>query len=837
MYQNIYVKRTKTNSEVHIWDDKTGYQKFDYKPYAYMKSQTGTYRSMYGDKLKKVNFWTKEDLQNNKIFESDIPIETRVLVDRYTESDEPSVSHREVYFDIEVEVKDGFPEPAKAENKITSIALYDKLTDKYSVFILSNIQNREKDNVIVESFKSEEELLQRFYQKYLEINPTILSGWNIDYFDIPYLYNRTTRILGQQIASCLSPINEVIWSDAKSRYKIAGVSCLDYLSLYKKFTYTQQSSYRLDFIGQLEVGIGKVEYEGTLDDLYKNDINKFIEYNLVDVKIVKALDDKLKLIDLVRGISHVGHTPYEDVYYPSRYLEGAILVYLKNISLIAPNKALDARDKMNRTDEDRFTGAYVKDPKPGRYEWVYDLDLTSMYPSTIMTLNISPETKLGKLVGWDAEEFIKGTPKTYSFEIDGKVKGTYDEKQLEKVFEKKISVSSNGVLYRYDKKGLIPVLLEKWFNERVEYKRLMKKYGDEGNDEQYGYFKRRQHVQKIVLNSLYGVLGLPVFRFYDIDNAEATTLTGQNLIKFTERIANSYYNNKLGDKEDYCIYTDTDSVFYSAIPLVQKDFPNADLNDDKFMTEKILETAKVVQDYINESYNLFAKRFLNCDEHRFDIKQECVAKSAFWVTKKRYGQWIINDGGVTCDRLDVKGLDIVRSNFPVAMRELMTNVLKDILSNEDKDIIDEKILSFKKDMKTMVIADIALPTGVKKLSKFKNKKQDNGAFTNLYKGTPVHVKAAWMYNDLLDYYKLENVEKIKNSEKIKWVYLKQNPLNIPQIAFKGYDDPKEIVDFIEQYIDYDKLFTRALNKKVKVFYDALKWEEPIEKENTLERFF
>ena len=256
------------------------------------------------------------------------------------------------------------------------------------------------------------------------------------------------------------------------------------------------------------------------------------------------------------------------------------------------------------------------------------------------------------------------------------------------------------------------------------------------------------------------------------------------------------------------------------------------------MTEKILEKAGIVQDYINESYNLFASKLLNVrDSHKFDIKQECIAKSAFWVTKKRYGQWIINDGGLTCDRLDVKGLDIVRSNFPVAMRELMTNVLKDILSNEDKDIIDEKILSFKKDMKTMAIADIALPTGVKKLTKFKNKKQDNGAFTNLYKGTPVHVKAAWMYNDLLDYHKLENVEKIKNSEKIKWVYLKQNPLNIPQIAFKGYDDPKEIVNFIEQYVDYDKLFTRALNKKVKVFYDALKWEEPIEKENTLERFF
>jgi len=338
-------------------------------------------------------------------------------------------------------------------------------------------------------------------------------------------------------------------------------------------------------------------------------------------------------------------------------------------------------------------------------------------------------------------------------------------------------------------------------------------------------------------------LGLPVFRFYDIDNAEATTVTGQELIKFTERIANKYYNNKLDDKEDYCIYTDTDSVFYSAIPLVKKDYPNADLNDDGFMTEKILETAGVVQDYINESYNLFAKKFLNCDEHRFDIKQECVAKSAFWVTKKRYGQWIINDGGLPCDKLDVKGLDIVRSSFPPAMRELMTQVLKDILGNVDKDEIDEKILKFKKDMKTSDILDIALPTGVKNLNKFADKRRvgklygKGSIFTPMHKGTPVHVKAAWIYNDLLKHYGLNNVEKIKNSEKIKWVYLKPNSLNVSQIGFKGYDDPSQIMDFIKENIDYDKLFQRALLKKITMFYESLNWDMPVDKANTLERFF
>ena len=834
MYQNIYVKRTKTSSEVHIWDDKTGYSKFDYKPYAYLKSQSGTHRSLYGDKLKKVNFWTGDDLQNGRVFESDIPIETRTLVDMYPESEEPSLGHREVYFDIEVEVTDGFPEPMKAENKITAIALYDKTMDKYSCFILGNVPNTD----VVESFQSEEELLQRFYQKYLEINPTILSGWNIDGFDIPYLYNRTDRVMGKQMANCLSPIGEVYYSEHKKKYKIAGVSCLDYLPLYKLFTYTQQSSYRLDYIGQLEVGLGKIEYEGTLQDLYENDINKYVEYNLNDVVIIKKLDDKLKLIELARAISHVGRTPYEDVFFSSRYLEGAILVYLKNVGVVAPNKALDAREKMNREGNQKFTGAYVKDPKPGRYEWVYDLDLTSMYPSVIMSLNISPEMKIGKINGWDGKEFIKGVPKTYSLERNGKEQGHMNQDELKQMFDKnKVSISSNGILYRNDKKGLIPSILSKWFDERVEYKRLMKKYSDEGDVEQSAYFKRRQHVQKIVLNSLYGVLGLPVFRFYDIDNAEATTVTGQELIKFTEKIANSYYNTKLGDKEDYCIYTDTDSVFYSAIPLVKKDFPNADLTDDKFMTEKILETAGIVQDYINKSYDLFAKKFLNIDEHRFDIKQETIAKSAFWVTKKRYGQQIINDGGFKCDRLDVKGLDIVRSSFPPAMRKLMTGVLKDILGNVDKDLIDEDILKFKKEMKKTDIQEIALPTGVRKLTKFKAPTPRGAVFTTMRKGTPVHVKAAWIYNDLLKYWGLNNFEKIKSSEKIKWVYLKPNTMNVKQIGFKGYDDPKEIMDFIKENIDYDKLFERALEKKIRMFYEALNWDMPVDKINTLERFF
>jgi len=309
------------------------------------------------------------------------------------------------------------------------------------------------------------------------------------------------------------------------------------------------------------------------------------------------------------------------------------------------------------------------------------------------------------------------------------------------------------------------------------------------------------------------------------------------LIQFTEKVTNHYYNNLLGTDEDYCIYTDTDSVFYSAIPLVKKRYPDADISDDKFMTEQILDIASEVQEYINKSYMYFAKKFLNIGEdHRFDIKQEVIAKSAFWVTKKRYGQWIINDGGLECEKLDVKGLDIVRSSFPPAFQKFMTNVLKAILHNYEKDKIDQFILKFKSSLSDHNIDDIALPSGVKGMTKYKGT-NSGGIFRIPKSGTPAHVKASLAYNDLLSHYKSNHLEPIRNASKIKWVYLKNNPFQLDALAYKGYDDPKELMDFIKQYIDRDKLYNRALNKKIQMFYDALSWDMPVDKQNTIERFF
>ena len=832
MYQNIHYDR-KSNT-MHVWDDKFGHQTFRYKKYAYVKNKIGTSVSLYGDKLKRVTDW---DPEQPELFESDVNPEIRVLVDNYTGSDEPSEGHRVMIFDIEVEVTNGFPDINKAENKITAIGFNDSLLDKYYCYVLDEtgkLNDDFDDDVIVESFSNEYDLLHQFFIKYKEIQPTILTGWNVEFFDITYLYNRAQQIVGQTIANFLSPVGIVHWSEFVKRYKIAGVSVLDYLGLYKRFTFSEQPSYRLDAIGNYEVGEKKVEYEGTLNDLYENDLEKFVQYNLQDVKLVKKIDDKLNFIEIGRGLAHLGHVPYEDVFMSSRYLEGAILVYLRKNNIVAPNKP---KNKIKKGDK-KFVGAYVQEPIKGKHEWVYDLDITSMYPSCIMSLNISPETKLGKIEGWNPEEFLKkNNKKTYSITQGEKLLGRFTETQLQNFLDSKnVGVATNGVMYRTDKDGLLSALLRKWFDERVEYRKLSRKFYEEGDKEKSDYFDRRQYLQKVLLNSLYGVLGLPVFRFYDVDNAEAVTYTGQSLIKFTKKISNSFYNKELGDTKDHCIYIDTDSVFYSATPLVKKRYPDLDIRNEDKMSKAILEIADEVQIYLNGSYNYFAKKFCNLDKHRFDIKQEVIAKSGLFVTKKRYGLKIINDNGKKVNKMMVKGLDTVRSSFPIAMREMLSKVLEDVLMDVPKDKLDKFILNFKNSMKLMDFDKIAMPTSVKGIKKYRD---SGGGIFHTYKlGTPIHVKSSLFYNDLLKYFKItKKYSPIYNGEKIKWVYLKNNPIGLETVAYKGHEDPPQILDFIRQYIHPDKIYKQALHKKIMMLYGALGWDEPTDATKTIERFF
>jgi DNA polymerase elongation subunit (family B) len=883
MYQNIYISQKEKLA--YIWDDNKGLIKIPLHKgiYAYRKSSNGIYKSIYGDKLEKIYKFNPKD---PSLFESDVKLETRFLIDLYEDNDEPSEGHRVVYLDIEVSTEGGFPNVEEADKEITAIAIYDSLTAKYTAFILDKehkLNDFVKENVEVRSFTDEDSLLMHFLTKWEEIQPTISTGWNSDNFDMPYLFRRMKNIIGPNNAKRLSPIQVAYINDWNKKVIVAGVTHLDYMTLYKKLNIKQEASYALGAIGKKIVGMEKIAYKGSLDDLYKADINKYIEYNLNDVQIIVALEKKLQFIELARAICHKGHVPYEWYEMSSRFIEGAILMYLRRKGQVAKNKSLDGRDEYETQMEDNeqgFEGAYVKAPTPGRYDWVFDLDLTSMYPNIIISLNLSPETKVAvinkieyddsyvedrtKEIREDYENLgdsaQKKTPFTqyleqrlYAFNARlfaqdkiskyhvGSTVYTNDEfKQL--VTQSNLSVASNGVMCKKDKTGVIPEILVKWFDERKDLRKLAKKHADLKEWEKYEFYDGRQKVQKVLLNSIYGVLGLPIFRFYDKDNASAVTITGQDIIKSTGKAINECFKRSLNEKEgDWVIYTDTDSCFASALPIIKKNMPDIDLNDEKSMTEAILKVTGDVQSFVNKFYDVMAKRYFNIEKHRFDAKQEVIAKTSFWLAKKRYAQFIVNKAGIECDEMEVKGIDVVRTSFPIRFRKFMQKFLDDMLRKLPKEQIDISILEFKDKMPTYPVIEIAKNTSVK--FKSQSGETDYNPKTRhpfqFMDGTPAQAKAALAYNDLLKIWKLDkDVPPIFHGQKIKWVYLKQNEYGIEGIAMKADGtDPDRVIAFIEQYVDRNAMYEQELKGKLLDFYNVLNWSYPNETDVKLEEFF
>tara|TARA_R100000008_G_C3582381_1_gene169496 strand:+ start:173 stop:2677 length:2505 start_codon:yes stop_codon:yes gene_type:complete len=834
MYQNVYTTWTKKGPVVHIWDDERGYIVLKHDRYAYAKSPTGKHISIYGDKLKRIRKW--DDDEQDQLFEADIHPEMRTLIDLYADSDEPSIGHRVVFFDIEVEMKGGFPNKDNPRQAITSISIYDKTTDKMYALVWdpqTRFTQLNDDTVEVQCYETEYELLQGFLLLMQTLNPTILSGWNTDLFDIPYLYNRMCAVVGEELAKSISPINNIFYREAQGIYKIAGVSSLDYLKLYRKFSMGDRPSYALDAIGELEVGMKKIKYEGTLQDLYESDITKYVEYNVRDVELLKQLDEKLGYIETARALCHKGHIPYENIYTQSQILDGAILTYLKRRNIVAPSKKIGNSANYSGAGRQHISGAFVKDPQSGLHEWVFDIDATSMYPSIIMSLNISPETKRAKIIDWSADERFREPTKKWSVvESKGKTQ-SLDGSQIDQYLEKNnYSLSANGIMYSKDYTGVLGSILKEWFEERVSYKKKRDEFLKEGDTVRGGFYDRRQYVQKILLNSLYGVQALPTFRFHDLENAEATTSTGQAIIKFAEKAGNQFYNKELNDNKDWCVYIDTDSLFFSAKPLVLKRQPNIDTNDIDTMVGQTISICREFAQYVNDGLDVFAKRACNLNEHGFSFKQEVVGRAGLFITKKRYGMWLVDKEGHRVDKLDVKGMDIIRSNFPEGFKTLLSDVLMKILKLEDKDGVDQTILDYEKKVTMLPLELIAMQTGVKGIKKYTTKEGQPS------KGCPVHVRGAINYNFLLTRMGLSGkIEPIKSNEKIFWVYLKQNPYGFNNISFKKEDNPKEIEEFIKTYVDSKKNFKKAVNNKVEAFYGALNWTLPVDSVNTLDAFF
>jgi DNA polymerase elongation subunit (family B) len=858
MYQAIYYNRdTKT---YHLRDDKKGWLEFPYRATCYVANETGEYETLDGVRVSPTKQYAWKD---PNAYESDVDKFTRVLVDAYYEQDDTPEYQNVVYIDIECEIagaltQDSVRNPA---GKLTAIALYDNTTKTYYCYILDEAKlmtSSKSEGKFVIPCNSEKDLMSQFLNKWEELDPTIITGWNSEFFDIPYLYHRIKNVLGEEQACRLSPLKRVDDTEflGVKTTEIAGVNHLDYMLLFKKYITAQEPSYALGNIGEKYVDLGKIEYLGSLDKLFKDDIETFINYNIRDVEIIVALEDKLKFIDLTVIISHLCHVPYEQIYMSTALNEGAILTYLKRKNIVSPNKPTTYNPNLKNIKEE-YAGGYLKDPVPGLYEWVIDLDFTSLYPSIIRSLNMGIETLVGRIVNrdkydnqWSLKELKTLNPTTEvtiervnpnkSISRSGITVG----KIIELIEQENWIISAPGVIFRKDKSSIVCNILTDWFNKRVEYKDLMKKAFKVDKDPVMGdFYNRRQHAYKIKLNDVYGVFAINGWRYTDGHKfiSKAITLTGQRLIQDSIKYVNKWMNKQMETEGiDYIVTSDTDSLFIQVKDLLQKRHPEVDLSNREETVKYVLKIASEIQAAANNNLHSLVVELFNLHDrpHYFDLKQEVVLERGYFAGKRRYAQFIVNKEGVPVEELDIKGLDLMKSNFPPYFRKFSKQLLQDIMFGKPKPEIDKKILAFRESIDTVDWRLLLKPTGLKNMGGYIASPPRAGEiFSKLELKCPINTKSAIYYNDLLRFKKLDKKHNtFQIGDKMFIAYLKDNPYKIDVIGFNGYDDPPFIAEFVEKYLDKPQLFDSVLKNKLETLYEDLKWGKPIFN-NNINKFF
>jgi DNA polymerase elongation subunit (family B) len=661
-------------------------------------------------------------------------------------------------------------------------------------------------------------MINSFLYHWSQNPPEVVTGWNCRLYDIPYLCGRIDRIMGQKKMKLLSPWGIIsqesitIMGREFNTFDIAGVTTLDYLELYKKFTYTNQESYRLDYIAEVELGQKKLDHSefDTFKEFYTGNWKKFVDYNIVDVELVDRMEDKMKLIELALTMAYDAKVNFVDVMFQVRMWDTIIYNYLKKRDIVIP-----PRDRSEKSE--RYEGAYVKQPVPGVYDWVVSFDLNSLYPHLMMQYNISPETLV--------EE------KHPSATIDRIL-----NKEITFEMYKDYAVCANGAMFRKDIKGFMPELMEKMYAERKIFKKKMLQAKQEYEkkpsiqlEKDIAKYNNFQMARKIALNSCYGAIGNQYFRFFKLANAEAITLSGQTSIRWIENKVNGYLNNLLQtENTDYVIASDTDSIYINFGPVVTK-----------FLSSKSGEKATVVsllnkvceeklEPFIERSYQELAT-YVNAYAQKMQMKRENIADRGIWTAKKRYILNVWDSEGVryTEPKLKIMGIEAVKSSTPAPCRTMIKDALKLMMNGTEDDVIkfiDDARQRFNK----MDPEDIAFPRSVSDVKKHKS-------HSTIYaKGSPIHVRGALLYNHYIKEYGLQNkYSEINNGEKIKFIYLKKaNPIRENVISFIS-EFPREIG--VDKYIDYELQFNKAFLEPLKTILDAIGWN--VEKTVNLELFF
>ena len=717
--------------------------------------------------------------------------------------------------DIETAAENGFPDVESADQEILAISIKDSFTDRIIVF---GARPYETDDRMVDymHFRSEESMMNAFLDYWQANYPDVITGWNVQLFDMPYIHNRIERILGTKFVKLLSPWRLVstreIYIKGRKQFAVdtLGISTLDYLELYKKFTYTNQESYRLDHICNVELGEKKLDHSeyDTFKEFYEKNWKKFIDYNIHDVRLVDKLDDKMKLIDLAYTMAYDAKVNYEDVFSQVRMWDNYIYNELNKRKIAIPPKKESTKDT-------KYAGAYVKEPKPGFYDWVVSFDLNSLYPHLIMQYNISPET-------------LKDT-RHPSASVDGIL-------DQEVIINKEFATCANGAQYRKDVHGFLPEMMQKMYDSRVIFKKKMIKakqqYEKTPTVELMKEIARCNNIQmakKISLNSAYGAIGNEHFRYYKTANAEAITLSGQVSIRWIENKMNEYLNRLLSTQDkDYVIASDTDSIYLNLGPLVNKFF--ASKSSDKAATVSILNKIceEKFEPFIEESYKELAS-YVSAYEQKMSMKRENIADRGIWTAKKRYILNVWDSEGVRYKKpkMKIMGLETARSSTPAYFRDKLYAAFQIIIGKTNDELINF-INGVRRETKERPYDEVAFPRGVNNLSKYRHP-------TTIYaKGTPIHVRGALLYNWYVKKYKVEHKHAfIQEGEKIKFMYLKTpNPLHENCISFFG-ELPKEFG--IEKYVDYQTQFEKSFLEPLKNVLQCIGWEH--QKTITLGSFF
>ena len=721
--------------------------------------------------------------------------------------------------DIEVKSENGFPDVESASQEVLLISVQDYTTKKIRTWGQGPFNNKQP-NVDYKSFRTEYELLTAFINWWMiEGNtPEVVTGWNSELYDMPYLVRRIDRILGEKLMKRLSPWGlvterEIYIAGRKHiSYDIGGITQLDYLNLYKKFTYKAQESYRLDYIAEVELGQKKLDHSefDTFKDFYTEGWQKFVEYNIVDVELVDRLEDKMKLIELAITMAYDAKANYGDISSQVRMWDTIIYNYLKKKDIVIPPKEKSEKDS-------KYAGAYVKEPVPGKYDWVVNFDLNSLYPHLIMQFNVSPETLV------DERHPTATVDKILNQELSFELYKDY-------------AVCPNGAMFRKNVRGFLPELMEKIYEDRTIYKKKMlvakQQYEKTKTKELEKEIARCNNIQmarKIQLNSAYGAIGNQYFRYYKLANAEAITLSGQVAIRWIESKMNIYLNKLLKTEDfDYVIASDTDSIYLNMGPLVETVYKGREKTTEGVVSflDKICKVE--LEKYIEGCYQELAE-YMNAYDQKMQMKRENIADRGIWTAKKRYILNVWDSEGVRYSepKLKIMGIEAVKSSTPAPCRKMIKDGLKIMMSGTEDEVIRFIDKCFQ-EFKSLPPEQIAFPRTASDIRKY-------SSYSGIYaKGTPIHVRGSLLFNHYIKEKNLTNKYSIiGNGEKVKFIYLKKpNIIQENVISFIS-EFPKELG--LDKYIDYELQFEKSFLDTLKSILDSIGWKT--EHTTNLDSFF